>query len=124
MQPLIDEGLQSGVALHPLGFLGEVERLFRMHRAEHAGVKPLLVSRLRGIRDHQIGVALGDLVEDRDIVIEILISAFLTLPRANRSLVPPVLTITRVSLACPPISLVFSKSLFPCPLRNCVDISR
>ena len=40
-----------------------------MHGAEHAGVKFLLVTRLRCIRHHQIGIALGDLVEDRDIVI-------------------------------------------------------
>ena len=69
VQPLIDECLERGVALQPVGFLREIERLFRMHRAKHAGVKLLLVSRLRGVRDHQIGVTLGDLVEDRDIVV-------------------------------------------------------
>src|ERR1700688_349815 len=47
VQPLIDERLEGGVALQPVGLLGEVERLFRMHRAKHAGMKLLLVSRLR-----------------------------------------------------------------------------
>ena len=69
VQPLVDESLQRDVALQPIGLFREIERLFRMYRAEHAGVKLLLVARLGRIRHHQVGIALGDLVEDRDVVV-------------------------------------------------------
>ena len=68
MQPLIDEGLQRGVLRHPIGFFREVERLFRMDRAEHAGMLLLLEARLRRVGDHQIRLACRELVEDRQIV--------------------------------------------------------
>src|SRR6516165_1486538 len=68
MQPLVDEVLQRAVALQPIGFLGEVERLVGMHRAQHAPMQLLLIARLRGIGDHEVGITLGDLVENGDIV--------------------------------------------------------
>src|SRR5215216_5249262 len=69
VQPLIDKGLQRDVALQPIGLLGEVERLVRMHRAEHARVLFLLIAGLGRVRHHQVGVALGDFVENRDVVV-------------------------------------------------------
>ena len=44
VQPLIDEILPRGVALQPVGLFREVEWRLRMHRAQHAGVKLLLVA--------------------------------------------------------------------------------
>ena len=68
MQPLVDERLQGGIGDHPIGFFSEVERLVGMDGAEDVGMQLLLEAGLRGVGDHHVGVALRQLIEDRQIV--------------------------------------------------------
>src|SRR6185437_3289909 len=67
-QPLVDERLEGEVARQPIGLLGEIERLVGVQRAELPRVQLLLQHRLAGIGDHDVGLAGGDLVEDRHVV--------------------------------------------------------
>src|SRR5579871_3410335 len=68
MQPLIDKGLERWIGGHPIGLLAEIVWLVWMDGAEHVGVELLLEERLRGVRDHDVAVALRQPIEDRQIV--------------------------------------------------------
>ena len=95
MQPLIDERLQRRVERHPIGLLGEVERLVGMDRAEHAGMQLLLKARLRGVGDHQVGFAVARARRRSSCCRDGRRSRpRCRCARSKRSLVPPGLTMT------------------------------
>ena len=68
-QPLIDIGDKDHVARHPVGKLRMVERCVRMHGAEYARMQVCLHPGLDRIGDHQIGLSLGQRIEDCCVVL-------------------------------------------------------
>lgn len=68
-QPLIDIGDKDHVRRHPVGKLRMVERRVRMHGAEYARMQVCLQPGLDRIGDHQIGLSLGQRVEDGCVVL-------------------------------------------------------
>src|SRR6266404_1212632 len=67
-QPLVDERLEGEVARQPIGLFREIERLVGVQGAELAYVQLLLQHRLARVGDHDVGLAAGDLIEDRHVV--------------------------------------------------------
>src|SRR6266851_5391653 len=67
-QPLVDKRLEGEVARQPIGLLRKIEGLIGVNGAQHAFVQFLLQHRLAGIGYHDVGLAGGDLVEDRHVI--------------------------------------------------------
>ena len=67
IQPSINEGFPQVVARQQIGFLGKIERRFRMQRAQ-CRFEFLLQKRFDGVGNHQVGLAGDDLIENCYII--------------------------------------------------------
>lgn len=67
IQPSINEGFPQVVARQQIGFLGKIERCFRMQRAQ-CRFEFLLQTRFDGVGNHQVRLAGDDLIENCYIV--------------------------------------------------------